>query len=286
MIEDVNNVSKLSGLVKNRTRNWSKVYCQNVDNREIDYQEKIKAKDQQKVNTFEMLLSRLRVNKLLSKHIKSRLKTRYHSVRKSIENMSVLREKPTDWSKEFGSQSFCDYCRKPAISDCLQCGVCNIVYHKACYNNTQFIYQNPSSILDDEELQEDRIICTHCEESASHDNIQYRKHLEELKKERINNQYKKYLSRFIYSYIIRRRFIKLKSGLTIAQTIFRKIIDRKIFINQRKKQLHILVIEINRLPAYFTNGLVTLTIIDPIRPLQVLRMDKRADKVYEEGFIL
>jgi hypothetical protein len=78
----------------------------------------------------------------------------------------------------------------------------------------------------------------------------------------------------------------LKNGLTIAQTIFRRIIDRKIFIYQRKKQLHILVIEINRLPAYFTNGLVTLTIIDPIRPLQVLRMDKRADKVYEEGFIL
>jgi hypothetical protein len=72
-------------------------------------------------------------------------------------------------------------------------------------------------------------------------------------------------------------------GLTVAQSLFRRKMQRRSFLSWKRKQLHVVVIEIEALPSHFSAGWVTLTIIDPVRSYQILKFDKKHDKCYEEG---
>ena len=134
MEEQINTTSKLQSLVAGRTRNYKKIYTDIIEDREREYEFKMARKKIEKINNFDTLISRLRVNKMLYKYVKARLKTRYHSVRSTIENMMEHVYQPFKWGDHNGSQTLCDICQTTALRQVLVCSNCNIIYHNQCYD--------------------------------------------------------------------------------------------------------------------------------------------------------
>lgn len=135
--------NKLQSIVSGRTRNYKKIYMDVIDEREKEYEAVLARKKLEKINNFDTLISRLRINKMLYKYVKARLKTRYHSVRPTIENMMENAYEPYKWEDHKGSQALCDICSRSALRQVLVCSYCNVIYHNQCYqvNINRFMYE-------------------------------------------------------------------------------------------------------------------------------------------------
>ena len=302
--------SKLEALVKGRTRGYSKIYERGREDREAILQEKIKAKNAHRRNDFDVFISGLSINKMLYKFVKRRLSTRFHSVRCTVENISEDPEPTVPWTNYNGSQSLCDLCNTPALRQVLLCSICNIICHRQCYQkknpgfrfrynhsrvsspttdmlSTPCVSSLPGNLRDEtDDVSPTRWICLHCEESQVFETQHRTLLLEHLKMERLKEQLRRYLCRVMFSYLCRCRFLRLKAGMVVAQSLFRRKIQRRHFMKWKRTKMHVVIIELMDLPSHFSSGWITITIIDPIKPYQIMRLDKKSEKCYEEGFMI
>ena len=138
---------------------------------------------------------------------------------------------------------------------------------------------------DDDKIDEDWL-CLHCSESDHYEKRYRAELLHALKKKRFEEDVRKYLARIIYSYMSRKKFMSMRYGLTIAQSLFRAKMGRRYFVKLKRAQVHVIVMEVQDLPSHFTTGWVTLTLIDPVKHYQIMRFDKDQDQVYREGFLI
>jgi len=276
--------STLREIVKSRTKNWSKIYSDKLDQRAFDNEER-RAKNATQGNTFDSFIGRLRVNKLLINTVRARLKTSFHSVRRTVENSSAPIFPTPNWPDYSGSQAFCDYCRKPALSGCIMCTTCTVIYHKMCYDNAKrarYVLK-PSEIVDLDEDDDERFICIHCEESTIYHKKLQQRNLRYLIEKRNKDGISRYLARFLYSYALRKRFLKIRMGLTTVQSMFRRKIDRRAFLVWKRSESHVIVLEMRKIQLAHNIGTVTVTLVDPMKSFQIMRIDKIGSKWSEEG---
>jgi hypothetical protein len=277
--------SKMRELIEGRTQNWSKIFTDQLDQKAFENENKWRMKAIKEKNNMDTLMARLRVNKLLIDKIRQRLKTSFHSVRRTVENASASVFPTQDWPDYCGSQAFCDYCRKPALAGCLECNTCTIIYHDMCYKTASKSRKafKPSEIVDLDLDDEERFICIHCEESLINEHQTRRNTLKCLIEKRKKDDVSKFLCRFLYTYGLRRRFLKIKSGLTAVQSMIRRNIDRRSFLTWKRMELHVLVLELRKIQLTPVIGTVTVTLVDPMRGNQIMRIDKAGNKWSEEG---
>lgn len=280
--------SKMRELIEGRTQNWSKIFTDQLDQKAFENEKKWRIKTIKEKNNIDTLMARLRVNKLLIDKIRGRLKTSFHSVRRTVENVSAPVFPTQDWPDYCGSQAFCDYCRKPALTGCLECKTCTVIYHDMCYKTASKSRKafRPSEVVDLDLDDEERFICIHCEESTLNDHKMRRSTLRHLVEKRNKDEVAKFLCRFLYTYGLRRRFLKIKSGLTAVQSMIRRRIDRRSFLTWKRMESHVLVLELVKIQLTPVIGTVTVTLVDPMRGTQIMRIDKAGSKWSEEGLYI
>lgn len=244
--------------------------------------------------------------KLRSKHLKSN--------RRNVSDVS----KPSpmrNWDQVLNSQAFCDLCGKPSVSRCAFCITCGCVAHRLCVAKSSMY----TIITKKEAPGAQYYECRHCHETAQEEQKFYDESVAKIK--RVNAQIS--TQQVIDEHIIAQRMqahAKLvKESVILIQSTLRKHRARQIFYMWRRTQLRVVVLEMNdvfplicpptssSLRSSFDGsgllsgngtgaepddgeslppGFVVVTVIDPIKHLQIMRVEKKLQLTPNEAFLL
>jgi len=214
---------------------------------------------------LDQLIARIKIGKRLGKIVKEKLRTRQFSARKTVENFPSTKCVPLDWDYFKKSSSLCNVCNTPVLNDAWSCRTCNVMLHRVCSINLK-MSKGTSKILASNSR-----FCHFCEDSVVQDKKYFDKEYWRIKDERKRLTYGRYISKVILTFIIRVRFRKFKKAVTLMQACIRARYERRSFNIWKVKQLRVMVIEILSIPSYIQKGIVTLTLVDPIKQQQVFR---------------
>ena len=180
------------------------------------------------------------------------------------------------------------------------CRTCNSTAHRACVRRIR-----PKVKLVDTAADFNLVTtfeCHNCQESVEADVDYYYKVLDNVTKERMKIQAQAMIDAQMKASLNRQRFLISKKSIIRIQSTYRKYRARKTFFMWRRTQLRVVRIEMKEMfPFIFSRdlygsfagadehgpalptGMVVLTIIDPIKHLQIMRMEKRLSKAIDEG---
>lgn len=206
----------------------------------------------------------------------------------------VIKPSPVrEWSRALGTQAFCDLCGKPSVNRCVFCITCGVVAHRLCVVKSP-VYNiltksdSPSTMFFE---------CSHCRESTRDEQQFYDDSVAKIK--RVNAHVA--TQQVIDEHIIARRVMahskKVKESVILIQSTVRKHRARTVFYMWRRTQLRVVVLHINSVfplispsddPTYdhgaaLPPGFIVVTVIDPIKHLQIMRVEKKLQLALTEG---
>ena len=224
--------------------------------------------------------------------VRDKLRSKGFSCKRTIRNMTI--PKPlSNWKEEWGCQLLCVICNMPSIYECAVCKTCNAVAHRLCILKS-FKKQLLMDSVDDNHLIQ-LFECESCKESMQAEFMYYQKVLDAIVVERMKHQAKVMIDQQLKAQLMRQRFIITKKSVVRIQSTFRKFRARRVFYMWRRTQPRVVVIEVcNIFPMIYPAlhdiplppGILVLTIVDPIRHLQVMRFEKKLSKVADEGIYI
>ena len=223
-------------------------------------------------HNLDQLLARIRVAKRLGKLMKEKLKTRQFSARRTVENMTASIAPSSTWDCYRINTSICDLCNFPALNETVVCETCNVLTHRSCNEKRRSKNLDLSKI----KMQTKNRYCYFCEEFHQSEKRSHDLELKRLKTERLRKTYGKYLASVIWTWICRARFLSFVEGITRVQALLRRRQERRKFNAWKVKQIRVMVVEILKLPSSTVSltegkGMVSLTLVDPIKHHQVFR---------------
>lgn len=232
--------------------------------------------------------------------LKSKLQAKLDAARDA--EMHLRANIPTvEWRKHWGSSYHCSICEQNAVTDIRFCKFCNRVAHRLCVMETmkkrkkQILLPKAETADGDddsdnkESLGVDRFVCTTCEESRKVDQVYYDKCKEKHRLEKIQDFYRDMIARKMLAFWRQKCYRRKKRVFIRIQAFVRRRMAIKEYELWKRSQRRVVIVELSTLPKYVDNSgkyLIVVTVVDPIKRCQLFRIDKKAEVVKSEGFLL
>ena len=273
-----------------RSKKWSTKFEQKVLQNEKS--NKKERNMDNKDNTIYALWARAAIAKKLSVNIKSKIRDKKRSCKKSLLNL----HEPTlldHYQPHWDSQLSCEVCHKPAIYESIVCETCNIVIHFACANVDKFLskgcQQGEHRITYHEETEDEpekfELQCGVCEEFTDFETDYYEREMERLIEERLMRKFGKIILSKLKTYVARKQFLRRKNFSITCQSLLRRVFVMKRYASTRKNRLRVLNLEIKHLPKIAAHY-VCWTAVDVTKGIQMFRYDREISKIEKEGFLV
>lgn len=230
--------------------------------------------------------------------LRAKLQAKLDSARDA--EMHLRADIPTiEWRKHWGSSYHCTICEQNAVTDIRFCKYCNRVAHRLCVMETMKKKRKqivlPKSNEDEPDAKEfvdvDRFVCTTCEESRKVDQVYFDKCKEKHRLEKIKDFYRNLIARKMLAFWRQRCYRRKKRVFIRIQAFVRRRMAIKEYELWKRSQKRVVVIEMSSLPRYVDASvsgkyLIVVTVVDPIKRCQLFRIDKKAEAIKSEGFLV
>jgi hypothetical protein len=258
----------------NRTKKWSKVYIDDVHSRVPIHE----VQEHQRAENMTIYFAKNAIAKKMHQLAKVKLYDRTFSCKRTMENLHPPKELGP-YRPHWKSSVLCDVCYEPALHDSVICKACNVVIHSTCH------YQaDHSSLLSSKvKVSEFTLTCRNCHETMKDEEKLHESELSKVLEERRLKLFGKYLSKIMYTHVLRRRFLRQRAGITLIQAIVRGHVMRKKFIQYRRRSLRVLYFEASHIPRVDGKSLIVFTAFDPVKNMQLFRVDRQVDRLENEG---
>lgn len=298
----------------NRSKKWSKVFAESVHSR-APIEEKVQIARGDNVTVF---FAKNAVAKKIHALAKIKLYQRSFSCKRTIENLKppndLIHFKPS-WK----TSTLCDICMKPALSDSILCHFCDLVVHIGCHElrqedslfpMTPKMFNTPTNLTTPRSISTPKVrtpstagtpghakilprqptgkvlVCKACRETQVEEYRLHEKDYEKVVDERRMHLFAKYLSKIVYTFVTRRKFLRQKEGITKIQSILRGYFFRKRFVMFRRRYLRVLHLQPLVIPKLDNKSMLVLTVFDNVKNVQLFRLDRQVERMSEDGFII
>jgi len=273
-----------------RTKKWSTKFANKV--KLNDQSSGIDRNIDNNDNTVFALWARAAIAKKLSANIKSRIRDKTRSCKKSLLNL----HEPTlldQYKPHWDSQLSCEVCHKPAIYESIVCDTCNVVVHFACVNVDKILskgcQQGEHHITYHEETEDEpekfELQCGVCEEFTDFETDYYEREMERLIEERLMRKFGRIILSKLRTHVARKKYLRRKEFSITCQSLLRRVFVMKRYASSRKNRLRILHLDIKHLPKIQAHFLCW-TAVDVSKGTQVFRYDREVSQVEKEGFLV
>jgi len=248
------------------------------------------------MNQFQIERAMQLLSSKFAKIVRERLRAKHlQSNRRNVSD--VVKPAPIrSWVQTLGSQAFCDLCRKPSVNRCVFCITCGCIAHRLCVlkSSTQSLMVKPKApgTLYYE--------CRHCCDTMNDEQKFYDDTVAKIKRVNARVATQQVIDEHIIAKRVQAHAKRVKESVILIQSAVRKYRARTVFFMWRRTQLRVVVLEINDIfplicpqgdPSYHhlaavPPGFVVATVVDPIKHLQVMRVEKKLQLALKEGVYL
>ena len=272
------------------------------------YQNELNLREQKmKVPKVQTTKQRVHVAKLIiatkfARIVREKLKARSFSCRKIANNILPATDFD-DWDDIWGTQLLCCLCTTPGLHGCVSCITCNAIAHRLCLVKKQKFKLLVDSVEDAHLIE--NFECFHCEQSSKDDTMYYKKCLADLQTQRTAILASSIIDAGFKGRIGRLRYARMKRSAITIQSLVRKRRAKKVFYMWRRTELRVVRIEFDNLfpsklrkkmfelnansnsnvneSSNLPSGYLVVTVIDPIKHLQIFRFERKLSHVANEG---
>lgn len=283
-------------------KKWTDIYQSQLNLRE------------QKMNVSKAPTSKQRIHvaKLIiatkfARIVKEKLKSRSFSCRKIANNIHPATDF-ANWDNDmWGTQLLCCLCSSPGLHGCVSCVTCNAIAHQLCLLKKQKFKLLVDSVEDAHLIENFK--CRDCEQSNRDEGLYYKKCLSALQTQRTAILAGSIIEAGFKGRLGRLRYAKMKRSAIIIQSLVRKRRAKKVFYMWRRTELRVVRIEFDNLfppkakqklfamnsssnvnvsnsvdsNHKIPSGYLVVTVIDPIKHLQIFRFERKLSHVSNEG---
>jgi hypothetical protein len=255
-----------------RTKKWSAQFLEAVDSRP-PIEDKL---PQIKVENMTAMLAKSAVAKKLSALAKVKLAQRSFSCRRTLDNLHPP-DPLSDYAGGWKTTVLCDVCIRPALYNSVLCKNCDVVIHRSCSYEAKDADKFGAS---------DNSICQNCHETWSFEEKFYAEEQNRVIEERRLKHYGRYIAKFVYTYMLRSKYLRQREVAILLQSLVRKHAMRKKFLQFRRRFLRIIKMEPAVIPKLDMKYLMVFTIVDSAKNVQLFRIDKNGERLLDGGDLI
>eukprot|EP01038_Epipyxis_sp_PR26KG_P007555 gene7555-10294_t len=222
----------------------------------------------------------------------------------SLDNLKIPKHQ-NEWQKHWVSQTLCSICSLPALTDCIVCKTCDVIFHSACVdknktvdeiinqedeNSINFMQKSlnllrPSSAAFT--IDKNSFYCSNCEETIREDYKYYEDVITKLREKNIERICSELIKTRFLIYIEKIRLKRKKTAVIKLQAMIRCFTARSKFNKWRINQYRVVEVEFIDLPSWCgDSGLVIISGVDTSKNTHLFRFDKAGPDVFHEKFLI